>query len=182
LRLFLAGRIGRTRPRIRGGHGGGEDDKIVGIPFNATIAMLSLAFVACATILAGLPPFSGFIAKFALLHGLFQSPDNSSTMPIAHWAFVALLILSGLASLIALTRTGIRVFWASDEREVPRVGIIEMAPIAGLLLLCLTLTVQAGPAMRYMEATAQSLYSPTSYILDVTRTSPVDPASIGLDQ
>ena len=40
------------------------------------------------------------------------------------------LILSGLAALIALTRAGIRAFWASADRTVPRVRLIEMAPVA----------------------------------------------------
>ena len=33
----------------------------------ATMAILGLAFIGCALVIAGLPPLSGFIAKFALL-------------------------------------------------------------------------------------------------------------------
>ena len=39
-----------------------------------------------------------------------------------------------------------------------------------LLALCLALTVQAGPVMRYMEATAQSLHAPQDYVRSVLPT------------
>lgn len=90
---------------------------------------------ACA-IPAGLPPQPGFIAKFAWLAALL-APDP---VPAAAWMLLALLSLSGLATLIAMGRTGIRIFWATQERAVPRVRAIEMAPVDALLLLCLALT------------------------------------------
>jgi multicomponent K+:H+ antiporter subunit D len=145
-----------------------EEEEVVGFAIPATMALLGVSFLFCAVLLAGLPPLSGFIAKFALLSSLFSSAamDGGSAMSAANWAFVALLILSGLSALIAMTRAGIRSFWDSD-REVPRVRIIEMAPVAVLLLLSMTLTLQAGPAMRYMEATARALHNPVHYIDDV---------------
>jgi multicomponent K+:H+ antiporter subunit D len=44
------------------------------------------------------------------------------------------------------------------------VRVIEMAPVAVLLILSAVQTVQAGPIMRYMQATAQSLHTPRDYI------------------
>ena len=87
-------------------------------------------------------------------------------MPVspASWALIALILLSGLSALIAMTRTGIRTFWASLEGNVPRVLVREVVPIAGLLAVCLALTIAAGPAMQYMDATARSLHSPKDYI------------------
>ena len=67
---------------------------------------------------------------------------------------------SGFATLVAMTRAGIRSFWASPDRAVPRVRVIEMAPVMFLLILCAAQTVQAGPVMRFMQATAQSLHTP----------------------
>ena len=43
--------------------------------------------------------------------------------------------------------------------------------MALLLLLCLGLTVGAGPAMDYLQATAQSLHAPHDYIQGVLRPS-----------
>ena len=61
----------------------------------------------------------------------------------------------------------IRALWASPDRTVPRVRLIEMGPVAVLLLLCAIQTVQAGPIMRFMQATAQSLHVPHDYIRGV---------------
>src|SRR5690606_20475759 len=44
-----------------------EDQEEVGIAVPATLAILGLSFLGCAVLIAGLPPLSGFIAKFALL-------------------------------------------------------------------------------------------------------------------
>lgn len=152
-----------------------EGEEEVGIAVPATLAILGLSFLGCAVLIAGLPPLSGFIAKFALLATLLQTTGSAGplALPAAGWAFAVLLILSGLAVLIAMARTGIRSLWGSPEREVPRVRIIEIAPIGILLLLCVTLTVQAEPAMRYMEATARALHAPSDYVQGVLAAQPV---------
>jgi multicomponent K+:H+ antiporter subunit D len=150
----------------------GEDDEVeeaeeVGIAIPATMGVLGLAFLVCALVISGLPPLSGFIAKFALLTAALNPQSGDSGVPGAAWAFLVVLILSGLASLIALTRAGIRAFWASPDRTVPRVRLIEMAPVAVLLLLCAMQTIEAGPIMRFMQATAQSLHAPQDYVRGV---------------
>lgn len=146
-----------------------EDDTDVGIAIPATIGMLGLAFIACALVIAGLPPLSGFVAKFAMLAAALSpsaAPEGGG-VPSASWVLLTLLIVSGLATLIAMTRAGISAFWASAERAVPRVGVIEMAPVAALLFLCVLQTIEAGPIMRFMQATAQSLHAPGHYIRGV---------------
>jgi multicomponent K+:H+ antiporter subunit D len=55
---------------------------------------------------------------------------------------------------------------------VPRVRVIEIAPIVILLLATATLTVQAEPVMRYMQATASALHAPQSYIKGVLTAPP----------
>jgi multicomponent K+:H+ antiporter subunit D len=139
-----------------------EEEAVVGFAIPGTMALLGISFLFCAVLLAGLPPLSGFIAKFAMLASLLDAA-GSGPVPAIDWGYVALMILSGLAALIAMLRAGINAFWA-EEREVPRVRVIEMAPIAVLLALTLVLTLQAGPAMRYMETTARALHDPVQYI------------------
>lgn len=137
----------------------------IGIPISATIGMLGVAFIGCALVISGLPPLSGFIGKFALLTTALNT--DAAVVPAGGWVFLVVLILSGLVAIIAMTRAGIRAFWASPDRTVPHVRLIEIAPVAALLLLCAVQTVQAGPVMRYVQATAQSLHAPGDYIRGV---------------
>jgi multicomponent K+:H+ antiporter subunit D len=144
-------------------------DDEVGIAIPATIAILSLCFIGCALVLAGLPPLSGFVAKFAVLTALFNPPGSamSGGLPATAWILFALLFMSGLMVLIAMTRAGIRTLWVTDGRTVPRVRVIEIVPIILLLLSAATLTVQAEPAMRYMQAAASALHVPHDYVRGV---------------
>jgi multicomponent K+:H+ antiporter subunit D len=147
-----------------------EEEGEIGFAIPATMGMLGLAFIGCAVVIAGLPPLSGFIAKFALLTAALNPAGmTGGSVPVASWALLVVLILSGFATLIAMTRAGIRAFWAEPDRAVPRVRVIEMAPIAVLLALCAIQTIQAGPVMRFMQATAQSLHTSHDYVREVLR-------------
>ena len=155
-----------------------DEAEEVGVAIPATMAVLGLSFLGCALLLAGLPPLSGFIAKFAMLAALLNPPGGGGGVPAASWALLALLILSGLTTLIAMTRAGIRAFWGPVERAVPRVRVIEIAPVAAFLLACAALTVKAEPAMRYMQAAASALHEPGDYIGSVL-TAPRAPGPRG---
>ena len=153
-----------------------DEEEDVGVAIPATMALLGLSFLLCVLLLAGLPPVSGFIAKFAMLTALFNpnglgGGDEVSTLA---WVLLAFLLISGLAAMIAMVRAGIRTFWTPLGRSVPRVRVIEMAPVAMLLMLCVAITVQAGPVMRYMQATADALHAPAGYIESVLTASPVE--------
>ncbi|MBS7701807.1 monovalent cation/H+ antiporter subunit D [Chelatococcus asaccharovorans] len=140
-----------------------DDSGEVGIAIPAIMAILGSAFIACAVLLSGLPPLSGFVAKFAILSALVE-PTRGPTESWGAWAVFATILMSGLATLIAMTRAGIRTFWASIDRDLPHVRVVELAPVAILLILCIMLTVQAGWAMRYMRMTAEGLARPGAYI------------------
>jgi multicomponent K+:H+ antiporter subunit D len=156
-----------------------EQEEEVGVAVPATLAVLGVCFASCAILLAGMPPLSGFIGKFALLAAAIQPADASPAMRVATWTFFSLVIFSGLSAMLAMMRAGIRTFWAPVEGVVPRVLVMEIAPVAFLLLLCLALTVQAGAAMRYMEATALSLHQPSAYLHDVLSAAPVPGVKAG---
>ena len=82
----------------------------------------------------GLPPLSGFVAKFAMLAPLFARAAARASP--ARPGRCSALLLSGLAAVVAMVRAGVDAFWASARRQVPRVGVIEIAPVALLLALC----------------------------------------------
>ncbi|WP_211109457.1 monovalent cation/H+ antiporter subunit D [Azospirillum tabaci] len=142
-----------------------DDDDAIGVSIPAIMAILGIAFMACALLLAGLPPLSGFLAKFAILAPMLA--QGAEGLPFTTWALMAALILSGLATVVAMSRTGIDVFWASPAGDLPRVRLVELAPVMMLLALSVALTVQAGPVMRYMEDTARSLHGPERYVQGV---------------
>jgi multicomponent K+:H+ antiporter subunit D len=151
-----------------------EDEKEeVGVVMPGALAVLGVCFGCVALLLAGLPPLPGFIAKFAMLTGMLNLDGlgTPSEIPARTWLLVALLILSGLAALVAMMRTGIRTFWAPLEVIVPRVLVVEVAPIVALLALCLALTIEGGAMISYTEAAARSLHDPSSYIQGVLGTS-----------
>ena len=88
-----------------------EEEAEVGRPIPATWALLGLSFLACALLLAGLPPLPGFVAKVALLDAVLAP----SPIGPAAWTMLSLLMFSGLATVVAASRTGVRIFWAADH-------------------------------------------------------------------
>jgi multicomponent K+:H+ antiporter subunit D len=154
-----------------------DDDQrpLIGQTIPAAMAFLGLAFIACALTVAGLPPLSGFVGKVVMLTGLLgaaQAGEQASEVAPAIWTFMALLIGAGLLTTIALSRAGVRYFWAPRGRPVPQLRVIETAPIAALLLLIGALVWQADAALRYTQATAAALHQPHDYIVRVLNTQP----------
>ncbi|MDQ0135120.1 multicomponent K+:H+ antiporter subunit D [Neorhizobium galegae] len=141
-----------------------EPEEGDGVTMPGTMAILGICFAACGILLSGLPPLSGFIAKFAMLSAMMGTGAIGVPPTATVWVLVILVILSGIAALISMTRAGIRTFWSSIEGTVPRVLVIEIVPVMFLLFLTLALTVQAGPAMQYMDTTIRTLSNPRNYI------------------
>ncbi|MFN7090088.1 MAG: monovalent cation/H+ antiporter subunit D [Allorhizobium sp.] len=148
-------------------YGDGEEADIEdgeGTTMPGTMAILGICFAACGILLAGLPPLSGFIAKFAMLSAMMGTGSIGTTPDIAVWTLIVLVILSGVAALISMTRAGIRTFWGSIEGAVPRVLVVELVPVMLLLSITLGLTIKAGPAMTYMDTTIRTLSNPSAYV------------------
>ncbi len=151
-----------------------EDE--VGIAIPGTVAILGGAFIFVALLLAGLPPLSGFVGKFALMDGLIGLHDP---IAVSTWLLIILIIISGLATLIATSRAGIDLLWQPSDKPQPVLRVAEAAPIGLLLAVCLALTIFAGPVMNYMERTGRSLEDRGGYIGKVMSVPRVPPLREG---
>jgi multicomponent K+:H+ antiporter subunit D len=186
LLVELVERIGSDGPRrlsgvdVEPGEDTNLDDEevpLVGRAFPVSIALLGLTFMCCALLLAGLPPLSGFVAKVSLLTGILNPEGGehaSAGAPISStgWMFLGLLLLSGLAATISLSRAGIRYLWSTGGRLPPRLKAVEAASILVLLFASLLLTVYAERVMRVTGATAAALHAPRAYIESVLSKRP----------
>jgi multicomponent K+:H+ antiporter subunit D len=137
-----------------------EDESRVVI--SAPIVLLGGSFFACALLLAGLPPLSGFLAKFAMLAPMLEAGPRVGAVVL-----FTLVIVAGFCTVIAMCRAGIQIFWVEPERIFPKVRLVESASIAILLGLCLLLTVLAEAPLRYLRDTARQIHTPAAYIQQV---------------
>jgi multicomponent K+:H+ antiporter subunit D len=143
-----------------------EDE--VGVALPAAMAFLGLAFVFCALLVTGMPPLAGFIAKFSLAAAAIDALPEAGGAT-REGLFVFVLLAGGLAGLIALSRVGMRLFWSTTGRQTPRLSITEAGPVAFLILVCVAITIAAGPTMTYLDSAASGLADPRLYIDSVLR-------------
>ncbi|WP_273367427.1 monovalent cation/H+ antiporter subunit D family protein [Corynebacterium massiliense] len=87
-------------------YGTGELGKITNI--SKREPMMAVAFFAAALSLAGIPPFSGFVAKFSLLLGTWQAGQA--------YAFFAMIVVS-LITLLSMLKIWKGMFWG--DRTLP---------------------------------------------------------------
>ncbi len=139
---------------------GTETDEI-GIVIPASVALISGGYILCALLLAGLPPLSGFVGKFAVMAGVISSAEQVSPLG---WTLIGMLTLSSFGMLIAFARAGIEVLWASGDRPAPRVTPVEFLAISVLLLAAVALSVEGGLAMRFVTSTSVWLHAPLEYV------------------
>lgn len=145
-----------------------EKHESAGVAIPAAMAFLGLSFAACALIISGLPPLSGFISKFTILHQLLQSRND-----LASWLFLALLMLAGLTAIISLMRFGVRSFWTAQSSQSPRLKVSEAGPVSLLLVLCILMAVLAGPLNALLLRVADDLQQTGRYIEQVLQAKPI---------
>ena len=148
-----------------------DDEVPVGRAIPGTMAYLGLSFVVCGLLIAGLPPFSGFLAKFAMIAALLDAGE--AVLASASWAFFGLTIGSGFLATIVLSRAGMRYFWAPQDRAAPAVRWIEGAPVGGLLLVAAAMAVFAQPVLAYTRAAASGVFESTPYVEAILSAKPL---------
>jgi multicomponent Na+:H+ antiporter subunit D len=156
--------------------------------------LLAFVFIVPALNLGGIPPFSGFIGKVALLQA--GALDGS----VLAWVLIAGGLVTSLLTLYAVSRVWTKAFWRprvdapdgelvaaraavllddieevtlDDRDDVGRIPIGMLAPTVALIIIGLGLTVLAGPIFAYSDRAAAEVLDRGQYI------SAVAPADAG---
>ncbi len=126
--------------------------------------MIAVLFALPALSIVGIPPFSGFVGKFALV---------SSGIETDEWAIVAVSLLVSVLTMYVMVRIWSGVFWgepedpaivtwiASGDSSVPR---LMTAATSAVVAMSVALMVFAGPLYDYAERTAGDLLAPQRYV------------------
>ena len=151
----------------------------------AASPLLAFVFIIPALNLGGIPPFSGFIGKVALLEAGSQ---NGSVLA---WILVGGSVATSLLTLYVMARVWTKAFWRAradapegnlamatpsallddsddvayaDRDDVGRMPIGMLLPTGALIAVGLTLTVLAGPIFSYSERAAAEVLDRGQYI------------------
>ncbi len=112
-------------------------------------------FALLAMALIGLPPFSGFIGKVFILQAALDAGQ-------ALWVW-PLILVSGLAALIALSRAGTTLLWRTQGSVNPeakeRIRRPHLISATLLTLTTVALVGAAGPLTEWSQLAAESLYN-----------------------
>lgn len=141
----------------------------LGVTLPLATTLLAAAFFFVALQLVGLPPLSGFIAKFGMLAAVVEAGTGGyANAPAgAAWWVVGVIIFSGFCVLVALMRKGVSVFWAEPSATTRVVRPFEAVPVAFLIAMLVALTVLARPTLRYTAAASAGLEARASYLSSV---------------
>ncbi len=168
----------------------------------ATRPLLAGLFLVAAMSLAGVPPFSGFLAKLALVE---------AGLAIDQGAIIAVALGVSLLTLYSMLKIWNEAFWkpapalastggslepgtgaalhpaageaaggpARPDGPAPAapdarrpIGLLLLAPIVALVACSVALTVAAGPAFELVDRAAQQLLDPDGYVRAVLGTIP----------
>jgi multicomponent Na+:H+ antiporter subunit D len=126
--------------------------------------LVGALFLLSALSLAGLPPFSGFVGKLALVQ---------AGLAIDEWLIVAVSLAVSVLTLFSMTKIWGGAFWGAPEGLVPgpetksprlRSPRLMVGATTGLVAMSLALAVAAGPVYDLSERAAGELLAPSAYI------------------
>lgn len=152
--LLTAGAVETT-------HGTDRLDRLGGLARREPL--LAVAFFAAAVSLAGLPPFSGFVAKLVLVRAAF-----------AEQAYLAggLAVVVSLFTLLSMMKIWNGVFWGEPPDQPPAEPAVEVPRIPrslvwpGVVLAGVSLAVGLGAelVLGLSQTAAEGLVDPSDYV------------------
>ena len=166
--LFLTGGL------VEEGAGTGQLDRLSGIVRSAPL--VGVLFLLPALSLAGIPPFSGFVAKLALVQAGFTD---------GQYAVVGVSLVVSFLTLFSMTKIWNNAFWGAEEQDpevhssptfdaarsdsrlaggLPRLMVFATAT---LTVVSLVFAVFAGPIHRLSGRAAADLIDRSVYVDEV---------------
>ncbi len=127
--------------------------------------LIAALFAIPALSLAGLPPFSGFVAKFAVI---------SAGIEAASPVIVTVALVAGALTLLSMTKIWLGVFWGPTPDEISPVQTdrgnrLAMVSATGLAVAgTLTISFFAGTLFDLSSQAAEDLRTPGVYTEEVT--------------
>lgn len=124
----------------------------------ASHPLLALLFAIPALSLAGIPPLSGFWAKFVVIDASFAAG--------AGW-LAAIGLVVGLLTIFSMSKIWIEAFWKPahvhriDRRRVPPVMLISIAVLGGVTIW---IGLQPEALVNYSNVAGQGLLDPARYV------------------
>ena len=165
--------VAKTGLFLTGGlieHAGGSSrlTRLGGMVRSAPV--IAVLFMVPTLSLVGVPPFSGFVAKFALVDAASAS---------SAYAVMGVALLVSLLTMYSLMKIWISVFWspATEPLETPPDSPADAEPLGGPLLmvvptallaaLTLAIGLAAGPLYELSQRAAADLLDPSGYVAEV---------------
>ncbi|HVM18824.1 MAG TPA: proton-conducting transporter membrane subunit [Egibacteraceae bacterium] len=155
--LFLVGGIVETTT------GTAALDRLGG--FQRRNPLTAILFLLAALSLAGLPPFSGFIGKLALVQAGLSGQA---------WTVTSISLAVSALTLFSMVKIWTGVFWGQPDYDPPLVAAHGDGPLRppalmtgatiGLVAVTLGIALAAGPLWTLSERAATGLLQPATYI------------------
>jgi multicomponent Na+:H+ antiporter subunit D len=144
--------------------GGGFDLKAMGGLHRST-PLLALLFAIPALSLAGVPPLSGFWAKFVVV---------KSSLDAGHTVLAGVALAVGVLTLYSMVKIWNEAFWKAPAansarasaawRAAPRTRWAMLLPVVGLAAITLTIGLATEPFIEFSLRAADQLLVPHGYI------------------
>ena len=117
--------------------------------------VVAALFLPLALSLAGIPPFSGFVAKLALIQ---------EGLALGQGAIVAVSLAVSVLTLFSMTKIWGATFWGEEKESHGKAGRAELATTGVVLVLSLAVTAAAGPLGELSLRAATDLMDPGVYV------------------
>jgi multicomponent Na+:H+ antiporter subunit D len=122
--------------------------------------VLAFLFVIPAFALAGIPPLSGFFAKFILIKAGFED---------GHFIITGIAVLTGLLTLYSMIKIWNEAFLKkepenSKRAELKKPGFVDLLPSIILGTFTIAMGLFAGDVFEWTMRAAEGLMNPVDYI------------------